>query len=737
MNNFKKLISVCFFLMAINTSCDKPKTDRYENSSWIKEIRDDHPRLFFNKNSFNAIKEKALNDEREIFDQMKNRVDKLIGIKIEFPDPLVQDGSTNSNHLYGTRAAEAAFVYLILENEKYLDLCKKILRNLVEYYTLRNEHNLNIHWYAYSRINALAAYDWIYNYLTEDERIEIGEPLLGAIYYMSLKERGSDFRRNSGDYKTGFYGPPCLPWYAGLVFYQTGIDDSLSISLLRKGYNDHNELLKYRRDIAGEAGGASSAALNYSMGAYPHAEFNFFHTFNSATGLDISKEWSYVPYFLHYVLWNWLPGEKIYGYGDVDHITNDLPLGSMHLHLSQMIHFFGETHSELISLAKWMRQKTQKKMEEVIPYSRFLLIHTYDNIKPQSPPDDMRIARHFDNMGQIFMRSGSSSDDTYALFTAGGILTQHRHYDNNNFVIFKKGFLAMDTGTRPEPGLHLPYYFCRTVAHNCITIKMPGEIMPNYWGGPSLNEEPAPPVPNDGGQNSYISEILAFDEKEEYAYIASDATESYHNDKADLVLRQFIFLPPDHFVIFDRVNSSKAEYKKRWLLHTAKEPQIKTDEFYTEHWGGRLFCRTLFPKNAVLTKIGGHGKQFWSDGRNWPLPLLTPEDWRYERRHLNPPDTLNMLGQWRIEVTPDKLSADDIFLHLIQVGDTSLKSMVDSEPIECDDMVGVRFVLKDKKYEVMFITKNEVGGIISISKDGQKIIEEYFSDQVKVQQGLF
>jgi len=173
------------------------------------------------------------------------------------------------------------------------------------------------------------------------------------------------------------------------------------------------------------------------------------------------------------------------------------------------------------------------------------------------------------------------------------------------------------------------------------------------------------------------------------------------------------------------------------VKYCEKEPQIKTDEFYTEHWGGRLFCRTLFPKNAVLTKIGGHGKQFWSDGRNWPLPLLTPEDWRYERRHLNPPDTLNMLGQWRIEVTPDKLSADDIFLHLIQVGDTSLKSMVDSEPIECDDMVGVRFVLKDKKYEVMFITKNEVGGIISISKDGQKIIEEYFSDQVKVQQGLF
>lgn len=373
-----------------------------------------------------------------------------------------------------------------------------------------------------------------------------------------------------------------------------------------------------------------------------------------------------------------------------------------------------------------MQQKTKKRLEDVIPYSRFLLTKTYDEIKPKGPPQNMRTARHFDNMGQIFMRSGSGPDDTYALFTAGGILSQHRHYDNNNFIIFKKGFLAMDTGTRPEPGLHLPYYFCRTVAHNCITIKMPGEIMLNYWGRPSLNEQPAPSVPNDGGQNNVLgSKIIAFYENNHYVYIASDATESYNSDKADLVLRQFVFLPPDYFIIFDRVNSTKPEYQKRWLLHTAAEPTVNANQFYTDHWGGRLFCKTLFPENAVLSKIGGPGKQFWSDGRNWPLPVLIP------------PDTLDLLGQWRIEVTPNKPNIDDIFLHFIHVGDTSLKSMVDSEPIKSDSMVGVRFIAGDKEYEVMFTTENEAAGKISISQNGLKILEENFSDQVKVQKGLF
>ncbi len=732
----KYLITIHFFLflflIGIFTCCKKPKENIYENYSWISEIRDDHPRLFFNKKSFKQIKNRALNDEHELFREMKSRVDLMIGQKIEFTDPLVPDGTQNADHMYGTRAAEAAFVYLVSEDEKYLDLSKEILIKLVDYYTLRNENNLNIQWYAFSRINALAAYDWIYNDLTEKERTGIGNPLLHAINEMLSTDRGSVFRKNYGDIKTGFYGPPYLPWYAGIVFHKTGIDDSLSTKLLQKGYDDHTALLKYRSNISGDDGGAASAVLGYCMGAYPWAEYNFFHTFSSATGLDLSQEWPYIPKFINYIFWNWLPGDKLFGYGDANHRDNNLPLRYLHIHLSQMIHFYGKTQPELISLAKWMQTKVQRQAQNTFPFTRFLLTNTCDEIKPQGPSENLPGANHFENMGQLFMRSGSGPDDTYALFTAGGILTQHRHYDNNNFVIFKNGFLTLDAGTRPQPGLHLSHYYARTVAHNCITIKMPGEIMPDYWdSGPALSEKEVPVFPNDGGQNNMMgSEVIAFDEKEEYVYIASDATESYHQDKAKLVLRQFVFLPPDHFVILDRVSSTKPEYKKRWLLHTAAEPMVNTSEFYTDHRGGRLFCKTLFPENAELKKIGGPGKQFWSDGRNWALPELTPDDWNYNSmRWLD--NNHDLFGQWRIEVTPGKSNTDDIFLHLLQVGDSSLQSMANSIPLKTDDMVGVRFVHEKKEYEVMFFVKDKAGGKISITQNGQKILEENFSDKVK------
>ncbi|MCL2743521.1 MAG: heparinase II/III family protein [Planctomycetaceae bacterium] len=714
---------IVLYIVLFLSICPAFALDDNFKDSWTYQVQEEHPRLFFNKQTFETVKKRALSEENKLFTEMKGRVDSLIGKEITFKDPLNIDGTQNSDHEYGTRAAEAAFVYLVTEDKKYLELTKNILIKLVDYYTFRNEKGLNIQWYAFSRVNALAAYDWIYNDLAEQERTEIGTPFLKAINYMlPSRNRKTFFRENTGNYKTGFYGPPCLAWYAGIVFHRAGIDDKLAKELLMKGYNDYLTLLKYRSDIAGKDGGAAAAVLGYCMGAYPWAEFNFFHTVNAATGVDVSKDWQYVPKFVDYIFWNWLPGNKEYGFGDTGHTTNDLPTGSLHIHLSQMIHFYGKSQPDLIGRVKWMQTKVQRQRSEVFPFTRFLLTNYRDDIAPAAPDENLPKAKHFANMGQIFMRSGSGDDDTYALFTAGGVLTQHKHFDNNNFVIFKKGFLALDTGTRPEPGIHLSHYYCRTIAHNCILIRMPDEKMPNYWGGPALNEEKLP-IPNDGGQNNQLgSKVLAFEENKEYVYIASDATPSYHKDKTNQVVRQFVFLLPDCFVIFDRVNSAKAEYPKTWLLHTAREPVVTGKEFYADQMEGRLFCRTVFPEDAKLEKIGGPGKQFWSDGRNWALPVLVPGDWRYTPGKKEPMDTRELLGQWRMEVSPAQPATDDVFLHLIQVGDQSVKSMVKSTVIKTADTAGVKFTFADKEYEVTFNTKGDIGGKLLIRRGQQQLV---------------
>ncbi|NGM61038.1 heparinase [Sphingobacterium sp. SGG-5] len=743
------LFGYTFFILctfSITLKAQQQDDDIAEAFAQLSEkIRPDHPRVFINEGMLRDLQAKSVGVNREHFDAMKNRIDNIINRDIVFNDLSITDGTRSKDHEYGYIASDAALIYLITGDLKYFNYTKKVLIKLNEYYAARNEQNLNIHWRAYTRISALAAFDWIYAGLTERERREIGRPLLEAIDKMVfLHGRKSAPRENRGDYKSGFYGNPVLAWYAGLVFDKTGINDPMASTLLKQGFEDHWRLLRYRKQVAGDDGGAATAVMEYNIQAYPWAEFNFFHSVKSATGVDISQRWTSPLDLLYYTVWNWLPKKHHVGYGDVDHIANQLPLLHMYAHLTQMRHFYGKNHPNIIPLLLWVGAKVKQYPSDVFPFARYLVDYTLDekNVPPVSEElTGLPSAMHFENMGQIFMRSGSGPNDTYASFSAGGILTQHRHYDNNNFVIYRNGFRALDSGTRPEPGQHLTHYYCRTVAHNCITIRMPGEEFPEYWGGPASSETPLP-IPNDGGQRELLgSKVVGYSQNKQYVYIASDATKSYHQDKAQTILRQFVFIQPDIFVVFDKVVSKSADYPKTWLLHTASEPVfVKDNEFYETSQGGTLFCRTVFPAEAQATKIGGPGKQFWSDGRNWPLPLLTPDDWNYRP---NSPEryknltTKPLLGQWRVEVSPKNPNLKDRFLHIIQVGDDKLKSMVTSKAVEKDHKKGVAFDYAGKSYEILFNDDDTVGGHIRISKGGNTLRNEAFTSQVEPQESIF
>ena len=680
---------------------------------WLSKIRKDHPRLFFNAETWPKVKERALNQEREWYNRLKRRVD-------GYPeDPEVKD--------WGTEAAATAFVFRMTGEQRYLELTKKLLQRSIEHYHARNAEGWAAHWYSTSRVNAWSAYDWIYNDLSNEERREIAMPFIEHVDLEQLRPGQPRFiRHNGGGPTTGFYGPLNLRWFVGLALYDDGINDDLALEYLRSGYELNMQLLEHRRKSAGDDGGAASASLNYAMGAYPWAEFNFFHTMRSALGEDISGKWPHVASFPEYVIWNWLPGEREFGTGDSYHTTNKLTLGQMYTHTAQIMHFYGKTRPDHAALSRWMQGEIPDGGYTFTwPCHPFLLTQLDDAPPPKGPSELLGTARHFGNMGQIFMRSGSGPDDTYALFTVNGILRQHKHFDNNNFTIFKKGFLALDTGTRPEPGQHLFQYYCRTVAHNCILIYMPEEKLTRYWGSRAPGEEDTGPV-NDGGQISQLgSEVVAFETNPHFTYLAGDATSCYSHEKCRLVLRQFVFIPPDHFVIFDRVTSTDPEYKKTWLLHTAREPEVDGMMFRAEQEEGRVMCRTMLPADAILTKIGGQGKQFWADGRNWPLP----EGYRT-------PDTTELLGQWRMEVSPGAAREEDMFLHFIQVGDLSMSEMAPAELVQEDGMVGVSFSFGENETTVTFSTGGKASGHIRMMMDEQTVVDKALTESVQRQISL-
>ena len=662
----------------------------------VYSVRAGHPRLFVTKEDIPNIKSAAKTSARNTYWQTKEDVDNLLHGAISFPNPTAVNGTENGWVI--SKVSQVAMLYLITGKKEYLDYTKKFLQKIIEYYRIRIDNNLNADWYVFPQISTLCAYDWIYDALTQDEREKIGKPLYQVMMDIAWHGEGlrpQRIRENTGGYNTGFYGTDALPWYIAITFYNDGIDDARCEKMFQKGLQLNMKMTQFRSELIGKNGGGSTGCVGYALGAYPVADFNFIRSYRAATGIDMSQKLDYVLGYLNFIDWNRLPGNREFGFGDSYHYDCLLPEKEINYHLREIATLYGSSPN----VQRLLGLFNKKNYTERLPFMPFLQKY------PQGTPgasSSGKGAMYFDGTGEVIMRSGTGADDTYALFVSGGRTSYHKHFDNNHFTIYKKGYRALDTGTRPEPGWHLSHYYARTVAHNCVTIRMPDERMPGYWGGGASTENKFEPIPNDGGQSSTLGSVLKeMRTTDDYVYLASDATKSYNSKKASLVVREFIYFYPDLFVVFDRVTATDKNYPKTWLIHTINEPAMKGDrEFSETSDGGKMICRTLYPANAMLTKIGGSGKDFWSDGRNWPLPKLTPQEYGYNMNL--PPPNHPQLGHWRMEVSPQTASKEDLFMHIIQVGDKNLSDLPDTETFETATQIGVKFTYLGKYHTLTF-----------------------------------
>jgi heparin/heparan-sulfate lyase len=701
------------------------QSDDLEN--WLPQLRQGHPRLFFNCETWPAVRVRALGVAADAWERL---IEKVKGYPDEpegdsggpafereqkiagqaFMMPTVK-GSTE----WGVQAMETAFVYLVSGEAQFLEKARRMLEVSVEVYHQCYRDRRVVNWYCMSRVCAIAAYDWICNDLTGGQRRAILAPLLRHVEDIQpAPDKPVIFGINDSDHKTGFYGVKNIPWFAGLAGYGDGIEDELAGRLLQTGYEHYSQMLNFREACALDDGGLASTTTGYALGAYSWASFNIFHTWKSAFGEDLAPHWPHMALFPNWILWNWIPADEHpleFGSGDTYHGDNQLRTYALYEHMSQIMHFHGQSHPRCAALAAHIRNIVPENPGPTSwPVYPFLLTELENAPAPEPQDDSQPAARHFEGMGQIIMRSGNGPDATRCLFTVAGHAINHRHYDENNFIIYKKGFLALDTGTRAQStDFQLRHYYAQTVAHNCILIHMPGEPQPSYWGpayeGPEGKE-------NYGGMiRRGLGELLAFETNPHYTYIASDGTACYSEEKCELALRQFVFIPPAHFVILDRVTSTDPNYRKTWLLHTQNEPQVTANTFHCDEGDGRLFCQALLPERAALTPIGGPGKEFWANGRNWELN----EEFKVGQQEFQEKTGKAMLlGNWRMEVSPAEPSREDIFLHLIQVGDSGLANISSAEASRSDERVAVSFRAGEQDVSITFNITDQTSGRIAI-----------------------
>lgn len=683
------------------------------------EIRQDHPRIFFNSDTWPSIKERAYSENKEYLDKLLDWVDGLpdnpVAGNLEMPEIKDRSIPIVSITEYGTESAASALAWLFTGEKKYLEKAKKMLKVSVDAYTTATNNRRPVHWYSHTRINAFCAYDWLYNDLTPEERREIIIPLIEHVE-MVQPEYGLDIpRTNKGSINTGFYGMKTMFWYSGLAGYGDGIYDSMAEKHLEKGYDLCTKLMEFRNTNAGDDGSLSTAVPTYAAINYSYAHFNYMFSHLSSTGKDISKDYPAIPLYANWLWWVWIrdkeqPDNLRYaGFGDAHHNTNVAGSNLIYEHMAQMLYFYKDMDPDTAGMIAAMRDFTHNHTigGKVYPILPFLV----DTDKPADPKyvdilnNSTLKARHFETLGQIYMRSGFTPDATYCSFTAGATLVQHKHYDENNFTIYKHDHLALDSGCRAKQTDHnLVYYYSQSVAHNVVLIHKPGEPHPKYWG---LKRKDHDTVKNYGGMvKDSGSKVLAFETNDKFTYVASDATSCY-GDKCTESVRQFVFLYPDYVIVYDRVGASDPSYRKEWLLHTQNEPVMKKNLMMADSRDGRLFCQTLLPDNAKMRLVGGEGKEFLVGDTNYAFDKLyvTETKAAAQKTGRGP-----YWGEWRLEVEPSQANADDRFLHVLTAASTECRKPVDAKYI-CDaERDGVTLKINGQKVTFWFNRNGKVGG---------------------------
>jgi heparin/heparan-sulfate lyase len=347
-----------------------------------------------------------------------------------------------------------------------------------------------------------------------------------------------------------------------------------------------------------------------------------------------------------------------------------------------------------------------RKPPEIIEYALLQFLWRDPDLEPR-PLSDLPLSRYFGfPFGRMVARTGWDESSVIAQMRVNTYnFAGHEHKDAGSFELYYKGPLAIHTGvyqgvTGGYGSPHHRNYYQRTIAHNCLLIHDPSENFGSSGGAPLSNDGGQRPV-NQGREPRTLDELVAAGyqtggvlaqgfgpdpDRPDYTYLKGDITAAY-SGKVQEVKRSFVFLNlgspgvPAALVVFDRVVAADPNFKKTWLLHSIEEPSINgpmtSVALSSNGWAGKLVNTTLIPTpdNQRITTIGGPGREFCVDGRNYPNATAPPD-----------PET----GAWRVELSPRRPSAVDLFLNVMQVMDRETGTPLDVEPIESPDVTGLR-----------------------------------------------
>lgn len=205
-------------------------------------------------------------------------------------------------------------------------------------------------------------------------------------------------------------------------------------------------------------------------------------------------------------------------------------------------------------------------------YSDFLFDQT--DI-PAQPMDSLATAYYASGTGQFAMRGAWAADAAYANFICGPYTEVHAHEDQGSFTIYRKAWLAYDAnidthdGTEQEPP-----------AHNLVSFVKNGNPVDEVLGASPCN-------------------MLAVADNAQFTYASADITPIFHNASVVKSQREFVFLKPGTFVVFDRTQTAGTGMSTIWNLNLPGVPTITGDTLTFANGPGQIKVTRIAPAGVA------------------------------------------------------------------------------------------------------------------------------------------
>ncbi|MBQ9760303.1 MAG: heparinase II/III family protein, partial [Clostridia bacterium] len=311
---------------------------------------------------------------------------------------------------------------------------------------------------------------------------------------------------------------------------------------------------------------------------------------------------------------------------------------------------------------------------------------------PKAPLADLPLVSYFGNpAGVILAKSAHDSKNAGMVYMKIGSCgsANHEHRDCGDFQIYYKGMLLGSSGTYSGYGCAHDYgYYKQTISKNSILVYNPSMKDNGKWkysGGQRIDAEAVKGHINNleewkqspnynharllyGGYKTVKKE--GGKEEYRYSYIAGDITNAYDRETVSEVKRHMVSFMTDNkvnpmvFVIFDKITSVDAGYKKSLLFHTQNQPLTKEVNgkpcSVVTNLMSRLYIQSLFTE-VEHTFVGGKDRECWVVDQNVPFDFPGRVEGALVAYNAES-------GFGRIEISPKEASKENTFLTVMYVG---------------------------------------------------------------------